>query len=133
MIGTDVDATCKLAAAVDGGDESSPGIHSRTRARPDHPPGTGLPALPGPYRMAYGGPRVIDMWHWNGMGAWGWMMMAAFWLIVIALVIWTVRSTTGPPPRDENQALRILDERFARGEIDQNEYEERRRVLEGGR
>lgn len=66
------------------------------------------------------------------MGAWGWMMMAAFWLVVIALVIWAVRSTTGSPPRDENQALRILDERFARGEIDQDEYEERRRVLEGG-
>lgn len=73
------------------------------------------------------------MWHWNGMGAWGWMMMTAFWLVVIALVIWTVRSTTGSPPRDENQALRILDERFARGEIDRDEYGERRRVLEGGR
>jgi len=31
-----------------------------------------------------------------------------------------------------NRALDILDQRFARGEIDQKEYEERRRILTGG-
>lgn len=70
------------------------------------------------------------MWHWNGMGVWGWLMMVAFWVVVIALVIWMVRSTGGSTRSDENQALRILDERFARGEIEQDEYQERRRVLE---
>lgn len=70
------------------------------------------------------------MWHWNGMGVWGWTMMVVFWMIVLGVVIWTVRSTTRPATRDENQALRLLDERYARGEIDQDEYEERRRTLE---
>lgn len=70
------------------------------------------------------------MWHWNGMGVWGWLMMVAFWIIVIALVIWMVRSTGGSARSDENQALRILDERFARGEIEHDEYQERRRILE---
>lgn len=70
------------------------------------------------------------MWHWNGMGLWGWLMMIIFWLIVIALVAWTVRSTAGSNRRDENHALRVLDERFARGEIDHDEYQERRRILE---
>lgn len=73
------------------------------------------------------------MWHWNGMGVWGWMMMVAFWLVVIALVIWAVRSTTGSTSRHGDEALRVLDERFARGEIDQDEYEERRRILESHR
>lgn len=73
------------------------------------------------------------MWHWNGMGVWGWMMMIVFWLIVIALVVWTVRSTTGAASRGENRALHVLDERYARGEIDHDEYEERRRTLESHR
>lgn len=73
------------------------------------------------------------MWHWNGMGPWGWIVMVAFWIAVIVLVVWAVRSaaTTGRP--DPDQALRILDERFARGEIDQQEYEERRRILQDNR
>lgn len=77
--------------------------------------------------------EVIAMWHWNGMGPWAWVVMVAFWIAVIALVVWAVRSaaTTGRP--DPDQALRILDERFARGEIDQQEYEERRRILQDNR
>jgi len=39
---------------------------------------------------------------------------------------------TAPRP-EGNRALDILDERFARGELDQREYEERRRLLIGGR
>lgn len=76
---------------------------------------------------------MISMWHWNGMGPWGWILMVAFWVAVVALVIWTVRSTGGQARPDPDQALRILDERFARGEIDQQEYEERRRVLQSAR
>ncbi|MFW5904581.1 MAG: SHOCT domain-containing protein [bacterium] len=70
------------------------------------------------------------MWHWNGMGVWGWTMMVAFWLIIIALAIWGIRSTTGSARPEPARALQVLDERFARGEIDQEEYLERRRVLE---
>ncbi|MFP3913246.1 MAG: SHOCT domain-containing protein [Actinomycetota bacterium] len=70
------------------------------------------------------------MWHWNGMGVWGWTMMVAFWLIIIALAIWGIRSTTGSARSEPARALQVLDERFARGEIDQEEYLERRRVLE---
>lgn len=73
------------------------------------------------------------MWHWNGMGVWGWIMMIAFWIAVVAVVAWTVRSATGPGRPDPDQALRFLDERFARGEIDQQEYEERRTVLRNNR
>ncbi|HEX6299440.1 MAG TPA: hypothetical protein VF148_03125 [Acidimicrobiia bacterium] len=25
---------------------------------------------------------VIDMWYWQHMGLWGWMMMLAFWVSV---------------------------------------------------
>jgi putative membrane protein len=77
-------------------------------------------------------------------GAWdgGWavvMMLMSFLfvaLIVVGVVL-LVRSTThvGQSSRapGSDRALEILDERFARGEIDQTEYEERRRILTQGR
>jgi putative membrane protein len=86
--------------------------------------------LPG---WGYVGGEVKDMWYWHGMGPWGWMMMIAFWTVVILLVIWAIRSTARQGQRDEDSALRILDDRFARGEIDREDYEERRRVLESHR
>jgi len=67
------------------------------------------------------------------MGLWGWTMMIAFWVLVILLVVWAARSSTkSAPPRDEG-ALRILEERLARGEIDTEEHRERRAVLEDRR
>lgn len=73
------------------------------------------------------------MWYWHGMGLWGWLMMVAFWAVVVFLIVWAVRSTatSGQPKGDT--PLRILDERLARGEIDRDDYEERRRVLENRR
>jgi putative membrane protein len=67
------------------------------------------------------------------MGLWGWLMMVAFWGVVIFGIVWAVRTTTSPRQRDEDSALRILDERLARGEIDREDYEQRRQVLESRR
>jgi putative membrane protein len=56
--------------------------------------------------------------------------MVVFWVGVIALVVWAVRqsaaTTTVPTP---SRALDILEERFARGEIDLEEFESRRAAL----
>jgi putative membrane protein len=67
------------------------------------------------------------------MGLWGWLMMVAFWAIVIFGILWAIRTTTAPRQPDEDSALRILDERLARGEIDRDDYEERRQILQSGR
>ena len=72
------------------------------------------------------------MLYWHGMGPWGWLMMVAFWAVFVVLIVWAVRSTT-TPRREEDTALRILDERLARGEIDREDYDERRKVLESRR
>jgi putative membrane protein len=76
-----------------------------------------------------------------GDGGWTWMMffgpliMILFVATVVVLVAFALRWLTGhgtagyapaPPGRTP---LDILKERFARGEIDKAEYEERRRVL----
>jgi uncharacterized membrane protein len=45
-----------------------------------------------------------------------------------------VRNHRGPAPHDQASsppdALHILDERFAKGEIDESEYRDRRKVLQ---
>lgn len=73
------------------------------------------------------------------MGGWGLLgpaLMLAFWIGVIALIAFAVRgfgraapAPAAARPLDEDRALALLRERFARGEIDRAEYEERRRAL----
>ncbi len=79
-----------------------------------------------------GGGHGRGMWSW-GMGGWGWLWIA---LIVIAIVLLVLLLTRRSGPTDTSVggdgALRILEERFARGEIDREEFEERRRTLRPG-
>lgn len=69
---------------------------------------------------------------WFG-GWWMALWMLLFWGGVIALVVWAVRATSDGGRRDDDgkRALHILEERFARGEIDREEFEQRRSILEG--
>jgi putative membrane protein len=79
------------------------------------------------------------MWHgYYGVGGW-WMMGFGmlFWVVVIGLVAWAVsRGAFGNANRrnDENRQnlLSLLKERYARGEIDQDEYERIKKDLERG-
>ncbi|MGC0249296.1 SHOCT domain-containing protein [Pseudactinotalea sp. Z1748] len=78
-----------------------------------------------------------DMGSW-GMG-WGWLFLVLLVLGVAVLAVVLVRLLSGgergeqrnPPPMRGGRALEVLDERYARGEIDSTEYDERRRRLEG--
>lgn len=74
------------------------------------------------------------MWWWHHSGwAWAWMsvMMVAFWTIVIVAVVWVVRASSNPQDggfaarRRPQSAAEILAERYARGEIDSEEYRSR--------
>jgi putative membrane protein len=73
--------------------------------------------------------------YWQNSGTMGWFggigMLVLMALVLAALVALVVvfarRGPQSPGPGDV--ARRILDERFARGEIDQEEYERRRDVL----
>jgi putative membrane protein len=57
---------------------------------------------------------------------WILFIQLVFWGGLIALVVWAVRRFTAPRP---DNALSILNERFARGEIDQQEYDTRKTAL----
>ena len=60
------------------------------------------------------------------------VLVAGIWLLVRALTGDRSRSGSSPvdvPPGGDPR--HILEERFARGEIDRDEFEERRRTLDG--
>ncbi len=82
------------------------------------------------------------MWGW-GPDGWGWgawlvmsLFMVVFWGLVIWAVVMLVRYSTARRPEHGDSEPRpdpekILDERFARGEINEDEYRKRREVLRG--
>lgn len=75
---------------------------------------------------------------WNYMSGWtngwGWLfglVHLAWWALLVAGAVIVFRSLAGGG-RGGDRSLQILRERYARGEIDKPEYDERRRHLAGG-
>jgi putative membrane protein len=73
--------------------------------------------------------------HMTG-GSWGMgLYMGGFWLLLIgicvAVIVAMVRGRNLGPTDDSrgNSALRILEERYARGEISKQEFEDKKRDL----
>ena len=74
-----------------------------------------------------------QMWDGDRMGQGWWWVMEIGWLMFLALIVVLavvfVRGFTNDRPR--GSADDILAERFARGEIDEDEYRRRRSTLRG--
>lgn len=73
----------------------------------------------------------------NGWDGWDWVwmtfMMVAFWGGLAAVVVFAIRALGGSRRRSETpaaDAMTVLETRFAKGEISEDEFEERRRVLQ---
>ena len=81
--------------------------------------------------------------HWGFVDGWGWvwmvLMMGVLWLGLVA-AIWAIfrtgrdsrsgeRAPTAPPAPPAPPATQTLAQRFARGEISEDEYRERMEVL----
>ena len=89
------------------------------------------------------------MWNygWHGMmgyygpfgfgGVLSWVFMLLFWILVVALIVAVVRGIRGPYGywhgmqnlRDEKTPLDILKERYAKGEINKEEFEQKKKDL----
>ncbi len=74
-----------------------------------------------------------DWWNWGwGTGIMmlvGGLMMLVFWGGIIALVIWLLRRPMGhegygPGTREKRDPMDIAKERYARGEINKEQYEQ---------
>lgn len=84
---------------------------------------------------------MMDWDDWGRMGGWGWVattLASLLFLALLALVAWlvlrAVRRPGGDPPRpgraaEWDTAERVLADRFARGEIDEEEYRRRLATL----
>ncbi len=86
-------------------------------------------------------------WYGHGMNGWGWFVMSLstllFWAVIIGVGILVFRALARPTPPRTQQHLnwqgtspgsgpeQILAERFARGEIDEDEYQRRMATLRG--
>jgi putative membrane protein len=67
---------------------------------------------------------------WEWFGWWGVLMMILFWGLLILLAAGLIkylfqgsRSASDPPRGQALKAREILDQRYARGEIDREQYE----------
>lgn len=83
-------------------------------------------AQTGPVPGSYG---PMHDWGWHGwwpLGGLIWLGLAIVGLVTV--VRWLFRGT-GTERRSSSSALAILEERYARGDINREEYEQRRRDL----
>lgn len=84
-------------------------------------------------------------WNGNHMGGWGmgmgWLFLVLVVLGIVVLIMIIIGMFRGgirrgpggddrPQGREHNRARDMLDERYARGEIDATEYDEKRLRLE---
>jgi putative membrane protein len=83
---------------------------------------------------------MMNWWYYAGapMAGIGIVFMVLWWFLIAMLIVAIVRWLRfGPDHRDWHHhrhgdpALDLLRERFAKGEIDEKEFEKRRKMLEG--
>lgn len=76
---------------------------------------------------------MMDGW---GMGWFGGIFMLVIWILVVVglifLIKWLVQTTRDVPggkSTPTSRALHILEERYARGEIEKQEFQEKKKDL----
>ena len=69
------------------------------------------------------------MYQWHTIGG-GFMWI--FWVVLVVVLLWGFTAVIGrrkrPHPR-HSSALEILEQRYAKGEIEREEFEQKRRDL----
>ncbi len=66
-----------------------------------------------------------------GWGVFGSLMMIFFWVALVWLTIWVVKEISGRSKNQHANALDILKERYAKGEISKSEFEAKKKDIIG--
>jgi putative membrane protein len=83
--------------------------------------------------MMWNGPfGFADGWFWP----FHFIIPLLFLALIITVVVWIVRNTAGwggrpPSPERRSPGLDVLEERYARGEINRDEYLQKKRDIAG--
>lgn len=90
-------------------------------------------AVPLAHAQGYG-PGMMGGWGWGGGAGFGIVGMVLWWVLIIVVIVLLVKWIFGTSPShgghdSRDRALDILRERYARGEIDKKEFEDRKRDL----
>ena len=67
--------------------------------------------------------------HMFGWGIFGGIIMLLFWVVVILLIVWIIKQVSGQNNKDGQSALNILKERYAKGEINKEEFESKKKDI----
>lgn len=65
---------------------------------------------------------------WLGAGV-GFIFTIAFWALVVFLIVALLRHLGGKEEQKDSNALDILKERYAKGEIDKKEFHEMKKEI----
>lgn len=71
-------------------------------------------------------------WYGGGLGAFMWLGMGLFWLLLLGLIVWLVirlLPRSEPTRTNGESAVDILDRRMANGEIDLEAWQTQRAAL----
>ncbi len=68
----------------------------------------------------------------GGMFFGGGILMWFFWLVLLVVLVYVLKDIFGSTSRNSSsdEAMEILKQRFARGEIDEAEFEQRKKLLQ---
>ena len=81
--------------------------------------------------MMYGIYNGYDGWGVGSMMGFfgGGVMMIVFWALLIVFIVWVVREVSGKNSHSNSNALDILKERYAKGEISKEEFESKKKDI----
>ena len=71
------------------------------------------------------------MGYYGNMFGWGGgVFMLIFWVVMILLIVWVIKELTGKHEKESSDsAVEILRQRYAKGEISKEEFEEKKKGL----
>lgn len=79
---------------------------------------------------------MMNYYGYNMMSGWGIIMMITWVLLIVVIVYVLMKLVQGSNNTDKSQnsrdeALEILKQRYAKGELSDEEYQQKKKILKG--